>query len=75
MASLDLRDQVCPMSLLLMKRHVVLLEVGQTTEIWVTDPSSKSDIVRFLEKNAYTLSCTKQGSDFCLLVTKEKEPC
>ncbi|PMH93219.1 oxidoreductase, partial [Vibrio splendidus] len=50
---LDLRQERCPMALLLAKRHSVKLEVGQSLSIYVSDNSSMKDIVTFLSKQAY----------------------
>ncbi len=53
---LDLRQERCPMALLLAKRHSVKLEVGQSLIIYVSDNSSMKDIVTFLSKCFMTSS-------------------
>lgn len=44
---LDLRQERCPMALLLAKRHSVKLENGQSLLIHIADQSSMTDIVSF----------------------------
>ncbi len=49
---LDLRQERCPMALLLAKRHSVKLEVGQSLSIYVSDNnSSMKDIVTFCSRS------------------------
>ncbi|MEZ9174946.1 sulfurtransferase TusA family protein [Vibrio kanaloae] len=69
---LDLRQERCPMALLLAKRHSVKLEVGQSLSIYVSDNSSMKDIVRFLSQNTYVVITEACSSYHHLLVTKKE---
>ncbi|MFA0056780.1 MULTISPECIES: sulfurtransferase TusA family protein [Vibrio] len=69
---LDLRQERCPMALLLAKRHSVKLEVGQSLSIYVSDHSSMKDIVSFLSKQAYVVVIDACSSYHHLLVTKKE---
>ncbi|EAQ53440.1 MULTISPECIES: sulfurtransferase TusA family protein [Vibrio] len=69
---LDLRQERCPMALLLAKRHSVKLEVGQSLSIYVSDNSSMKDIVTFLSKQAYDVIVEVCSNYYHLLVTKKE---
>ncbi|MCG9676024.1 sulfurtransferase TusA family protein [Vibrio chagasii] len=69
---LDLRQERCPMALLLAKRHSVKLEVGQSLSIYVSDSSSMKDIVTFLSKQAYVVMTEACSNYHHLLVTKKE---
>jgi len=70
MKELDLRDQRCPLSLLLAKRHTMALEQGEQITILVADSSSNSDIIRFLGQHAFDVRCAELGSFYSLNVTR-----
>jgi len=69
---LDLRQERCPMALLLAKRHSVKLEVGQSLSIYVSDNSSMKDIVTFLSKQAYVVMTEVCSNYHHLLVIKKE---
>jgi TusA-related sulfurtransferase len=69
---LDLRQERCPIALLLAKRHSVKLEAGQSLSIYISDNSSMKDIVRFLSKQAYTVFTEVCASYHHILVTKKE---
>jgi len=69
---LDLRQERCPMALLLAKRHSVKLEVGQSLSIYVSDNSSMKDIVTFLSKQAYDVTAEVCSNYHHILVTKKE---
>lgn len=68
---LDLRGQGCPLALLLAKRHTNQLASGEQTQILISDPSSMRDITRYLQQQAYALSCEEAEGYYCMQVTKE----
>ena len=70
LATLDLREQRCPIALLLAKRHVVALTLGEKCTILVQDASSKSDIVRFLRQHSFHVDCIELCNYYSLYVTK-----
>ncbi|MGD8108870.1 sulfurtransferase TusA family protein [Vibrio sp. TRT 21S02] len=67
---LDLREERCPMALLLAKRHTKLLALGEVMQIWVVETHSMKDIKRYLRKYGYTVACEAQDDYYCLQVTK-----
>ena len=69
---LDLRQERCPMALLLAKRHSVKLEVGQSLSIYVSDNSSMKDIVTFLSKQAYVVMTEVCSNYHHHLITKKE---
>lgn len=68
---LDLREQRCPMALLLVKRAVAALLPRELLTILIADPASQRDIEQYLAQQA--LTCQRNPShDHCLLkVSKE----
>lgn len=70
MEQLDLRQQRCPMALLLAKRHVKALEENATLTILVVDISSKLDIMRFLRQHGCQVDSIDVGKHYSLNVTK-----
>ncbi|AUV85450.1 sulfurtransferase TusA family protein [Vibrio campbellii] len=75
---LDLREQRCPMALLLAKRHAADVFQGETPQyhqlvIKVVDKSSKHDIVKYLRHQGYTVDCQASPEHFTLTVFN-KEP-
>ncbi|MGY3570414.1 sulfurtransferase TusA family protein [Vibrio paucivorans] len=68
---LDLREERCPMALLLAKRHIAKLSNNEVATLYISDPSSKRDIERFLQSKSYKIEC-EDNSEFCAMqVTKE----
>ncbi|WP_325891914.1 sulfurtransferase TusA family protein [Grimontia sp. NTOU-MAR1] len=51
--SLDLREQRCPMALLLAKRACAALKQGQQIALYITDSGALKDIPRYLDKNGF----------------------
>ena len=70
LATLDLREQRCPMALLLTKRHVLALALGEKCTILVQEASAKSDIVRFLSQHSFHVDCVELYNYYSLYVTK-----
>ncbi|UUM31294.1 sulfurtransferase TusA family protein [Vibrio japonicus] len=68
---LDLRQERCPLALLLAKRHTNGLEIGEEIHILVSDPSSFSDIKKYLQKQMVKLTCEDLDGYFRMHVTKE----
>lgn len=73
LVDLDLRDQRCPLALLLAKRHVADMVEGELCTILVKDHSSKSDIVRFLNQYAFQVDCVELCHSYILNVKKGTE--
>lgn len=68
--SLDLREQRCPMALLLAKRACTLLEQGQQITLYVTDSGALKDIPRYLENNGFVFERQRLDDATVFNVTK-----
>lgn len=68
---LDLRQQRCPMALLLAKRHTAQLEVGDSVSILISDSGSLKDIQGYLLKQNYSCNNTDNDGYYLLEVVKE----
>ncbi len=74
---LDLREQRCPMALLLAKRHADKTFTGQKTQvhklvIQVSDYSSKQDIVNYLNAQGYMVDCQPASDHYTLTVCNKE---
>lgn len=72
MITLDLREERCPLVLLLAKRNVAKLTSGERLDILVTDSSSMNDIISYLGKQPYTVELDNLENWYCITVTMEK---
>jgi TusA-related sulfurtransferase len=75
---LDLRQERCPMALLLAKRHTKDLVAGEQTLLLVSDTSSFADITQYLQKHLFELICEEKDGYYRMQVsraTKPKEVC
>lgn len=68
--SLDLREQRCPMALLLAKRACASLKQGQQIALYITDSGALKDIPRYLENNGFVLERQPVQGVTVLNVTK-----
>ncbi|EPM7841265.1 sulfurtransferase TusA family protein [Vibrio fluvialis] len=68
---LDLRQQRCPMALLLAKRHTAQLQDGESVTILISDPSSKRDIESYLLRQQFVCQSQTFTEHFSLHVIKE----
>lgn len=68
---LDLRQQRCPMALLLAKRHTVQLVLGEVLDIWLNDVSSGQDIEKYLSAHGFRCQWNTSPGYFRLKVIKE----
>ena len=67
---LDLRQERCPMALLLVKRHTQEMGAGQKAIIYVSGHDSLSDIKRFLLKQSFKWVCEELDGYFRVQVIK-----
>ncbi|MCF8780868.1 sulfurtransferase TusA family protein [Vibrio sp. IRLE0018] len=70
---LDLRQQRCPMSLLLAKRHSAELSEGSQLVIQVSDQGSMRDIVRYLQSRSFIVETKMEQDCYLLHITLNKE--
>ncbi|MCG3721607.1 sulfurtransferase TusA family protein [Vibrio cincinnatiensis] len=71
---LDLREHRCPMTLLLAKRHILILDHKQSTTILINDPSSVRDIQSYLQQQGFLSKCQPVADYFSVYVSKESLP-
>lgn len=69
---LDLRQQRCPLALLLAKRHTVQMNAGESLTILLSDPGSKRDIEAYLHQQAFRLRCESDDGYSSLHIIKER---
>jgi TusA-related sulfurtransferase len=74
---LDLREQRCPMALLLAKRHTAEAFHGEKQQyhkldILVMDNSSKQDILKYLTSQGYMVDCQPTSDHYTLTVFKKE---
>ncbi len=67
---LDLREERCPMALLLAKRHTKSLALNQSMHIWVKERQSMNDIEHYLREHGFTVERELMTECFCLQVNK-----
>jgi len=68
---LDLRQQRCPMALLLAKRHAAKLASGESVTILISDSGSLKDIESYLYNHNYSCSNSLSDGYYSLTVVKE----
>lgn len=68
---LDLRQERCPLALLLAKRHTNQLHQGQSCYVLIRDTHSMRDIEKFLQRHSFKLLTEEMGDYFRMHVTKE----
>ncbi|EEY98682.1 hypothetical protein VOA_002507 [Vibrio sp. RC586] len=68
---LDLREQRCPLALLLAKRAAVALLPNEWLTILIADPASQRDIENYLASQPFTYHCIQNHDHCSLRVSKE----
>jgi len=71
---LDLRQERCPMALLLAKRHTKNLAAGEQTLILVSDSSSYIDITHYLHQRVFKLICEEKDGYYRMQVSRSTTP-
>jgi TusA-related sulfurtransferase len=72
MITLDLREERCPLALLLAKRNIAKLTIGERLDILVTDSSSMGDIISYIERQPHTMKLDNLENWYCITVIMEK---
>lgn len=67
---LDLRQQRCPMALLLAKRHTAQMKYGDELTILIADSGSKQDIEKYLTSNGFFCRIETASCNFSLKIMK-----
>ncbi len=71
--TLDCRGLECPIPLLMTKKAIDRLQVGQVLRMISTDPVSPIDILEWTERTGHELLGTeKNGKEFVFLIRKTK---
>lgn len=68
---LDLREQRCPMTLLLVKRAAAALSPGESLTILIADPASQRDIEKYIAQQPLDCQRTLNHDHYSLKVSKE----
>ncbi|AJR07693.1 putative SirA family protein [Photobacterium gaetbulicola Gung47] len=72
-ALLNLTTERCPMALLMAKRAVHALDVGDTLEIHVTDTGARQDIPRYLSNHGFFIDVRLDNQQVLeIIVTKRQ---
>lgn len=69
--TLDLREHVCPMALLLAKRAAAQLGQGDQLIILLGDAGAQQDIPRYFEQQTFIIEWLNRPQQARLKVTKE----
>ncbi|MHA2937820.1 sulfurtransferase TusA family protein [Vibrio sp. RC27] len=69
--TLDLREQRCPLSLLLVKRELKMIPEGKSLRILICDEASFRDIQRYLQRDYDSTRSRVVSDGFQIDVTKE----
>ncbi|MBP3224260.1 MAG: sulfurtransferase-like selenium metabolism protein YedF [Campylobacter sp.] len=70
---LDCRNLSCPEPLLLTKKALNSLKIGENLEILVNDIAPKENIKRFLQKNGFEAQISENGSEATISLIKTDE--
>lgn len=65
----DARGFTCPMPVAMVRKEVKANDPKEL-EVLVDDRCAVENITRFAGNNGYTVSCTQNGAEFRLLLTK-----
>lgn len=68
---LDLREERCPMALLLAKRRTVSLKEGEYLTIQISDISSMQDIISFLRLKLFHVESVAHCDFYIITVLKQ----
>ncbi|KKA46277.1 MULTISPECIES: sulfurtransferase TusA family protein [Salinivibrio] len=68
--TLDLREHVCPMALLLAKRAAALLQSGEQLVILLGDQGAKDDIPKYFKREGFSMRWLDTPASR-LLITKK----
>ncbi|TXY06607.1 sulfurtransferase TusA family protein [Vibrio mimicus] len=68
---LDLREQRCPMALLLAKRATASLSPCESLTILIADPASQRDIEKYMALQLLDCQRTQKHDHCSLMVSKE----
>ncbi|WP_230850464.1 sulfurtransferase TusA family protein [Photobacterium kishitanii] len=69
--TLDLMASRCPLALLMVKRSCRDLSPTQKLVIKVSQPTAKTDIVRYLQNNGFIIDIQADGIDQLVIIVKK----
>jgi selenium metabolism protein YedF len=70
MKTIDCRGMLCPKPLILTKKALNTLAVGQSIEVIIDNETSRQNVERFLTDNGVEVSVVRDGTLFTLKATK-----
>ncbi len=74
MQALDYRALKCPLPLIKVKQWLASADLGKTVTVLLSDPGSRQDIPRYLDKKGYQFQfLSEQGSHLTLELTNAKD--
>ena len=68
--SIDARGLLCPKPLILTKKSLSKLHVGEQMEVLIDNVTAKNNIERFLADNYAKAECTEESGTYKLTITK-----
>jgi len=72
--TVDARGQLCPKPLIMAKKALVQLAVGQEMTVLIDNETSKENVCRFLADNGAEVDCTEDENVFTIRAKKLGEP-
>ena len=73
MKTVDARGQLCPKPLILTKKALLEVKIGETMEVLIDNETSRSNVERFLKDNGMSVECSEENGVFRLSVTRGAE--
>jgi selenium metabolism protein YedF len=70
--TVDARGQLCPRPLILVKRALTEMQVGETVCVLLDNDLAKDNVLRFLRDNGAAPSCSAEGGVFRLQACKSR---
>jgi TusA-related sulfurtransferase len=74
-ATIDIRDWISPISLLIVENQLAKMKSGQVLEVLCGDSETKGDLVRIIKNSGHRCITVTNASDyFSLVIEKRKSP-
>jgi selenium metabolism protein YedF len=69
----DARGKLCPVPLIMTKKALGEIKLGDTLRILIDNEISKNNVERFLADNGFASACASEAGTFTLTVAKSKD--
>jgi TusA-related sulfurtransferase len=74
-ATIDVRDSISPISLLMVENRLAKMQSGQFLEVLCGDTETKGDLVRIIKNSGHRcIAVTDAADHFSLLIEKRASP-